>query len=195
MPVGLKRMPGWRAVFLRPPDGDDVVYEFFGPFAHLPGRYEWCRIHSPTHGVFDCFIVLGETTAVPATVYVASAVGEAYMRDRYPECTAVRADRLELGSSREGRTVRGRLTAGAGPVREADFALIGGDGVPEQVPYGGEGTPVWGSERFTCWGVDLNLPAAAKGFIEGAEGRLELDGEPGIVALGSFARIAPLEAP
>ncbi len=166
------------------------VYEFFAPFAHIEGRYEWCRIRSPTHGVFDVFIVLGESTSVPATVYVAEDAGEAFMRDRYPESTCIRADSLEIGESRGGRTVRGRMTASLGPVTRADFALIGEDGLPEQVPYGGDGFPVWGSERFTCWGVDLNIPAAAKGFVEGPEGREDLGGVTGIVAMGSFARIS-----
>lgn len=179
-------------MLLRPPDDEDVVYEFYGPFAHVPGRYEWCRIRGPTHGVFDCFIVLGETTTDPAVVYVTSEEGEAFMRDRYPECTTIIARRLELGESRRGRTVHGRLVARQGPVREADLAFIGGDGVPEQVPYGGTGAPVWGSKRFTCWGVDLNLPAKVKGHVVMPDGRRDLDGEQGIVALGSFGRIAPL---
>src|ERR1051326_372296 len=105
-----------RPVFLRPPDGPDVAYEFFAPFAHLPGRVELCRIRSPTHGVFDTCIVLGASPAVPATVYVNSTLGAAFLAERYPECTAVRVapSGLTVAESADGRTVTGTLRAEAG---------------------------------------------------------------------------------
>lgn len=171
------------------------VTEFFAPFAHVPGRFEWCRIRSPTHGVFDCFIVLGASTAVPATVYVRDDVGKAFMRDRYPECTTLRVPEgdLRIGESDGGRTVTGSLRADAGPVRRAQMTLRGAGGVPEEVPYGGTGFPVWGG-RWTCEGVDLNVPAQVTGFVEGPDGRREdLAGAEGIVTLGSHAVIAPLQ--
>lgn len=182
--------------FLRPPDAPDVVYEFFAPFAHVPGRIEWCRIRSPTHGVFDCCIVLGASTAHAATVYVNSTLGAAFMAERYPECTAVRVPPggLSLQESPDGATVTGRLRADAGPLREADMSLRAAPGaVPRQVPYGGEGKPVWGG-RWTCWGVDLNLDGSADGRLVWADGgRLEtLRGVPCVVTAGSFGRIAPL---
>ncbi|MFO1532924.1 MAG: hypothetical protein ABR562_04385 [Thermoplasmatota archaeon] len=181
--------------FLRPPDGAGVVYEFFAPFAHVAGRYEWCRIRSPTHGVFDTFIALGESTAVPATVYVNSVLGQAFMRDRYPECTTVRVppSALEIDESPDGRTVTGALKADQGPVREAQMSLRApATALPQAVPYGGDGQPVWGG-RFTCWGVDLNLAGNADGFVVKADGKREnLRGTPCIVSLGSFGRIAPL---
>ena len=181
--------------FLRPPDTPDVAYEFFAPFAHVEGRYEWCRIRSPTHGVFDTFIVLGESTSVPATVYVNSVLGQAFMKDRYPECTTVRVPPgdLKVDESADGRTVTGTLKAADGPVREAQMSLRApATALPRQVPYGGEGQPVWGS-RFTCWGVDLNLAGACDGFVVKADGKREtLRGHPCVVSLGSFGRIAPL---
>jgi hypothetical protein len=90
-------------------DGVDV--EFYGPFAHLPGRYEWCRLHTATHGSFDSFIVLGASTRDPATVYVASAAGQAFMRERFAACTTIRVppDALRIRQSYDGRTVTGRL--------------------------------------------------------------------------------------
>jgi hypothetical protein len=180
--------------FLRPDDGPDVAYEFFAPFAHVPGKYEWCRIRSPTHGVFDTFIVLGATTQVPATVYVNSVLGQAFMAERYPECTAIRVPPggLQLDESPDGRTVTGTLAADAGPVRKATMAIRApGMALPKAVPYGGEGGPVWGG-RFTCWGVDLNLAATADGSIERADGKKEtLRAAPAILTLGSFGRIAP----
>lgn len=170
------------------------VTEFFAPFAHVPGRFEWCRIRSPTHGVFDCFIALGQSTAAPATVYVRDGRGEAFMRERYPECATFRvpADDLRITESDDGRTVTGLLRSGVGPVRRAEMTLRGADGVPEEVAYGGTGQPVWGS-RWTCTGVDLNVPARVEGSVEHADGRREdLAGAEGVVTLGSHGVIEPL---
>ncbi len=180
--------------FLRPADGPEVVYEFFAPFAHIPGKYEWCRVRSPTHGVFDLFILLGRTTNVAATVYVNATLGAQFMAERYPECQTIRVPPggLLITESPDGRTVTGKLRAPAGPLREADMTLRAGNaGIPKQVPYGGSGAPVWGS-RFTCWGVDLDLDANADGRLVWEDGRTEtLRGAPAIVTRGSFARIAP----
>lgn len=181
--------------FLRPPDGPQVAYEFFAPFAHVPGRYEWCRIRSATHGVFDCFIVLGKSTAVAATVYVNSTLGAAFMKDLYPECTTLRLppSGLSLSESADGRTVTGNLVAAEGPVKEAQMALRAGPGaIPRTVPYGGEGQPVWGS-RWTCWGVDLVLDGTCDGKVVRADGKTEaFRGTACLVTLGSFGRLAPL---
>lgn len=185
-------------MFLAPPDTPDVVYEFFAPFAHVPGRWEWCRVRSPTHGVFDLFIALGASVSEPATVVVNSADGAAYLRDRYPECTAVRgpAFDLHLEERDAGKEVFGRLKAPRGPVLEAEMTLRTLlDARPQQAPYGGEGKPVWGSKRFTCWGVDLNLAARAEGWVRFADGREErLQGLHALVTLGSLGRIAPRPA-
>lgn len=181
--------------FLRPPDGPGVSYEFFAPFAHLPGRVEWCRLRTATHGVFDAFVALGRDTSAPATVYVNSALGAAFLAERFPECTAVRVppSGLALSESPDGRTVTGALRAAEGPVREAAMTLRASpSAIPRAVPYGGDGRPVWGS-RWTCWGVDLALDGHADGRIAWADGRVEdLRGAPCIVTLGSFGRLAPL---
>lgn len=180
-------------LFLRPPDGEDVAYEFFAPFAHVPGAYEWCRVRSPTHGVFDLFILLGQSTAHAATVHVNSTLGAAFMAERYPECTTVRVPpgALAIGESADGATVTGRLRATEGPLREADMTLRAAGQVPRQVPYGGDGAPVWGS-RWTCWGVDLVLDGHADGRLAWADGRVQaLRGVPCIVTRGSFGRLAP----
>jgi hypothetical protein len=180
--------------FLRPDDGPEVLYEFFAPFAHVPGRYEWCRIRSPTHGVFDTFIVLGASTQVPATVYVNSALGASFMAERYPECVAIRVapGGLAIAEGPDGRSVSGTLKADAGPVRAAQMTVRApGMALPKPVPYGGNGAPVWGG-RWTCWGVDLALPAVADGTLTHADGKKEtLRGAVAIVTLGSFGRIAP----
>ncbi|MHB8633158.1 MAG: hypothetical protein ACYDBQ_04195 [Thermoplasmatota archaeon] len=178
--------------FLRPDDGPEVAYEFFAPFAHVPGRYEWCRIRSATHGVFDTFIVLGATTSHPATVYVNSSLGAAFMQERYPECTTVRVQPggLRIEEAQEGRRVTGTLVSDAGPVREASMSLVAGPGLPRPVPYGGEGQPVWGS-RWTCWGVDLAVEGVATGRVRRPEGVETLRGTPCIITLGSFGRLAP----
>ncbi len=171
-----------------------AVTEFFAPFAHVPGRFEWCRIRSPTHGVFDCFIVLAESTSVPATVYVRSDNGEAFMAERYPECRAIRvpAESLRLSEAAEGRVVSGVLQASEGPVREVQMMFRATDGIPVEVPYGGTGQPVWGG-RWSCTGVDLNLAAAVSGHVVDHEGNREnLAGAEGVVTCGSYGTIAPL---
>ncbi len=184
---------GARASVLKAPRhaGAVAVTEFFAPFAHVPGRYEWCRIRSPTHGVFDVFIVLGPSTADPATVYVRDDEGAAFMRERYPECDTFRvhADDLSIEEAREGRTVVGRLVSRDGPVRRAAMTFHGADAVPEEVPYGGDGAPVWGS-RFTCTGVDLNVPAVVDGYVETAdEDREDFHDAPAVVTLGSYGTL------
>ena len=181
--------------FLSPPDAPDVVYEFFAPFAHIPGRVEWCRIRSPTHGVFDSFIVLGRAPSAAPSVYVSSDVGERFMRERYPESAAFRVGTADLRIEERdgGRTVIGDLRSREGPVRTVKMTLQASGLVPRHVPYGGKGEPVWGSKRWTCWGVDLVLDATATGAIEWAEGYAEpIQRVPAIVTLGSFGRIAPL---
>jgi len=176
-----------------PADGPGVVYEFFAPFAHVEGKYEWCRIRSPTHGVLDTFILVGET---PVVVYVNGTEGERFMADRYPEtlCYRVPKASLRIRESADGRTVEGFLRATVGPVRRAAMTLQAkGDAVPRDVPYGGKGKPVWGSQRWTCWGVDLVLDALADGRVEWNDrGVDELKRTPALVTLGSFGRIAPL---
>lgn len=185
--------------FLAPPDGPEVVYEFFAPFAHVEGRYEWCRIRSPTHGVFDVFILLGASTAEPAVVYTNAANGARFLAERYPECEShhVPEEDLQILEREEGRVVAGMLRASVGPIALAEMTLAAPrDARPQQVPYGGEGRPVWGSTRFTCWGVDLVLRGKAQGAVWFADGREELlEGAPCIVTLGSFGRISPLAKP
>jgi len=181
-------------MFLKPDDVPGTVYEFFAPFAHVPGKYEWCRIRSPTHGVFDTFIVLGATTAVPATVYVNSALGAQFMAERYPECATVRVapGGLTMQEAPDGRSLTGTLVADGGPLRKAQMTIRApGMALPKATPYGGDGAPVWGG-RWTCWGVDLNLEASCDGSIERADGKKEnLRAVPAILTLGSFGRLAP----
>ncbi len=183
------------ASFLCPPDDEHVAYEFFAPFAHVPGKYEWCRIRSPTHGVFDCLILLGANTSVAATVYVNSSLGVSFMAERYPECTTVKLTpgQLRIEESPDGRTVTGTLTKATGPLTNATMTLRSSAAShPRQIPYGGEGKPIWGG-RFTCWGVDLVVDGVCDGQLEWADGRKEtLRGTKCIVTLGSFGRIAPL---
>lgn len=173
-----------------------VVYEFFSPFAHVEGRYEVCRIRSPTHGVFDCFIVLDpEGPTRPATVYVDTPTGEGFMIDRYPQCTTIRVGEgaLLVSERDQGRTVEGVLRADDGPVRRAELTFAAAPTTkPRDVPYGGGDQPVWGNPELTCFGVDLVLDGAVHGEVEHADGTVErFAGEPATVTLGSFGRIAP----
>lgn len=175
----------------------DAVWEFFSPFAHVPGRYEWCRIHSPTHGSFDTFIVLGVSTAHPPTVYVNSEAGRAFMADRYGEsrCIQVSPTSLRIAAEEEGAAVLGILEASEGPVRSARMRLAAdAAAVPKAVPYGGADFPVWGS-RWSCEGIDLNRDGVCDGELVHSDGRRELfRGEPCIVAAGSVAMLRPLAA-
>ncbi len=167
--------------------------EFFGPFAHLPGRLEWCRIRSPTHGVFDTCIVIDRTTSDPVTVYVDSDQGERFMAERFPGCTAIRvpAGAMTLQESDGGHRLHCRLAAKSGPLRNADMTFKATPGVPRQVAYGGEGKPVWGS-AYTCRGVDLELDAAVRGELVWATGPEDVAGTPGILTLGSMGELTLL---
>lgn len=170
------------------------LYEFYAPFAHIPGRYELARIHSPTHGSFDTVIVIMTTTDRPVVVYVNSAAGERFMTERYPESTAIRVppDALTLSGDAWSPTVAGELVAEEGPVRRMNlrFDLSDATVLPKAVPYGGDDFPVWGS-RFTCSGVDLELPATLSGAVESAEGTVERwNGEPAVITRGSFGAIS-----
>jgi hypothetical protein len=179
--------------FLAPPDTPDVAYEFYAPFAHVEGKLEWCRIRSSSHGAFDSFILVGRR---PVAVYVSSEAGERFLAERFPEVERHRVEPsgLRIEERDEGRTVVGSLTARAGPVRAARMTLAASPQVkPRAVPYGGRGEGVWGSKRWTCWGVDLALEGVATGAVEWSEGYVEkLDRAPCIVTLGSFGRLASL---
>ncbi|MGB1697815.1 MAG: hypothetical protein ACPHK8_05400 [Thermoplasmatota archaeon] len=172
-------------------DETDAVYEFFAPFCHIEGKYEWCRIRSPTHGAFNVFIELGASTKVPATVYVEDDAGANFMAQRYPECTTHRARRVTISEEANGFTVNCYLNSD-GPIKEAQMVFKAKPGIPTQVPYGGDG-PVWGGQ-FDCWGVDLNLKALTKGMVRRDEG-IETLSQPGILTLGSFGKITKRASP
>ena len=171
---------------------DGVCYEFYAPFAHIPGRYEWCRIHSPTHGSFDCFIVIETDTVHPVTVYVCAPNGARFMADRFPESSCIvvgRAD-LSIDASEHGRRISGSLSSAHGPVARAEMLFEATqEAVPIAEPYGGGESPVWGG-RFSCEGVDLNVAATVTGYIATTEGgRSEVTGMPAIIALGSYGAL------
>src|SRR5436189_227281 len=78
---------------------------------------------------------------------------------------------LRIEETNDGRTITGHLDAQSGPLRKADMALRAPPGIPpKNVPYGGEGKPVWGG-RFTCWGVDLVLDGSCEGTLEWESGK------------------------
>ncbi len=167
--------------------------EFYGPFAHLPGKLEWCRIRSPTHGVFDTCIVIEATTSDPVTVYVNSDEGKRFMADRFPSCTTIRVPEsaLQMLETAGGHRLHCRLAAAEGPLRNADMTFNATPGVPREVPYGGQGKPVWGS-AYTCTGVDLELDAAVRGELAWVTGLQDLDGVAGILTVGSMGRLEQL---
>ena len=170
----------------------NAVWEFFSPFAHIPGRYEWCRIHSPTHGSFDTFIVIRESTDRPPVVYVNSPEGQRFMAERYPEssCFMVKKEKLRIRSADDGATVEGRLEADEGPISRAQMRLAADpSAVPEALPYGNADFAVWGS-RWACEGVDLERQGRCTGRLLHADGTEEIfTEEPCTVTAGSFARI------
>jgi hypothetical protein len=151
------------------------------------------RIHTPTHGSFDLWIVIHTTTGEPVTVYLNSDNGERYMRDRYPESTAIRVapEDLAIKVEPDGLRVTAHLTAGAGPHRTGDIAFAAVPGAAAKpVPYGGEKFAVWGSS-WRCSGVDLAIPAAITGTITGSDGTpIPVDTtDGGILTLGSYGRL------
>ena len=188
-----------------------TYHEFYAPFAHLPGRYEWCRIHSTTHGSFDCFIVIHGTTAEPVSVYLCSENGARFMVDRFPESETIVVGendlRIEMVDDDDAIRVHGELVATGGPVREARMRFVApADALPRATPYGGRGFAVWGS-RWTCDGVDLELDAAVTGFVTRSDGAPDrelparagsrsetIDGETGVLTLGSYGRLRELGA-
>jgi hypothetical protein len=170
------------------------VWEFYSPFAHIEGKYEWCRIRSTTHGVFDTFVLYPYSKQV--IVYVIDDSGERFMHDRYPECDTYRALQLKIGEPESGPAVKGSLVADIGPVREATMQFTTLSSLPKAVEYGATDRPVWNSKRFACWGVDLVLEARASGQIRWNDNRLErLEDVQAIVTAGSFGRIVPIGAP
>ncbi|MFW5786085.1 MAG: hypothetical protein ACOCYC_02475 [bacterium] len=180
--------------------------EFYAPFAHVPGVYEACRIHTVEYGSFDTAIAINRGTDRPVTVYVNSTEGERFMTERFPEslCIRVDADALTITASPDGRSVRLSLTASAGPLRRAELAFTSLPGASAQAaPYGDASFPVWGS-RFSCRGIDLNLPARAVGHVTRQVPGPHGDSDPAVaheavdreatVALGSMGILAPLES-
>ena len=180
-------------------------YEFYAPFVHIPGRYEWCRIHSATHGSFDCFIVIRDGTDKPVTVYVASENGASFMADRFPESEAIRVATTDLKLHAHGApggdwVVQGGLAAATGPLTAAEMTFraprsdssvdAAGGALPRAVRYGGSEFPVWGS-RWRCEGVDLELAARVEGYVahRDAADREELSGTRGILTLGSYGAL------
>jgi len=165
--------------------------EFFSPFAHIPGTYEWCRIHSPSHGSFDTFIVIETTTDKPVTVYVNDDRGEAFMADRYPESRCIRLDKeqLHLSSSMEGRQINGWLRAEEGPIREASMQFVcSEEALPQETRYGGSDFAVWGSQ-WTCSGVDLEIPARVDGRVLRESEEMVFRNEAAIITAGSYGLI------
>ncbi len=191
--AGARRRP-WTAPVFNTCPGPPVVAvtEFYAPFAHLPGRLEWCRIRSPTHGVFDTCIVIEKTTADPVTVYVNSEAGERFMTQRFPESTAIRvpANRLVMQESDGGLRLQCRLRADRGPVRRIDMQFRAQAALPREVPYGGG--RCWGS-RYTCTGVDLELDADVTGLVRWADRDEPLAGGRGIVTVGSMGTLTQIE--
>src|SRR5579859_870268 len=166
------------------------VWEFYAPFAHIEGKYEWCRLRTTTHGIFDTFILFPYSQKV--TVYVRDDAGERFMRDRFPECDTYLTANLTILEENNGRVVEGALAASVGPIREATMRFTALDELPKAVEYGGPDKPVWNSPRFACWGVDLTLASHAVGHIRWHDERLEqLDNIPSILTLGSIGHITP----
>ena len=169
--------------------------EFYAPFAHIPGCYEWCRIHCPSHGSFDTFIVIETETDEAVTVYVASDAGAAFMADRYPEsrCIRVPEGALSITADASGRRVEGFLESSEGPVSLAEMTFEApADGPLADRAYGGEGHRVWGG-RWSCAGVDLEAAASVSGRVV-TEGRERcIDGTDAVLTLGSYGTIRRLE--
>jgi hypothetical protein len=161
--------------------------EFYTPFAHIPNRYEVCRIHAEGYGSFDVLILIDESTDRPVTVYVNSDTGSRFMVEQYPESTCVRVspEALRIQATGDGRRVACELDAETGPLRSARLQFeAAADAVPEAVGYGGAEFAVWGSPYY-CRGVDLNVRATVTGQLATTDGSVEEIDQTGIIALGS----------
>ncbi len=173
-----------------------MTHEFYAPFFHLPGRYEWCTIHAEHYGSFDCFIVIHSTTDQPVTVYLSAENGRRFMAGRFPESTTIQVspDALRI-EARGTRSAGGYLEAQAGPVRHVEMEFNAEPGAtPAACVYGAPLFAVWGS-RFSCEGVDLNLAARARGRVLTATGAEErFADEPGIITSGSYGRLTELRS-
>lgn len=165
-----------------------MVTEFYSPFAHLRNKLEWCRIRSPTHGIFDVVIVLPGRTDVPVTVYTNSDNGAAFMADRFPESTTYRVPTgaLQMAESQGGLHLECRLDAEEGPLRRARMSFTAQSRVPKEVPYGGD-APCWGG-RFVCTGVDLELDAKAEGLLRWHDREEPVDSQ-GVLTVGSMGNL------
>ncbi len=171
--------------------------EFYAPFVHVPGRYEWCCIHSVTHGSFVCFIVVHDGTDRPVTVYHCSSHAARFMADRFPESEAIsvppsrlRIEAIDPVTGSGDRIVRCRLSAATGPVALARMTFLSPvHAVPRPTPYGGAGLPVWGS-RWTCEGVDMEVDASVVGYVRLRDGRRDqLGDDRAVVTVGSYGRL------
>lgn len=168
-----------------------MSYEFYAPFFHIPGRYEWCTIHAEHYGSFDCFILIHTTTDKPVTVYLTAENGMRFMRDRFPESAAIEVSPEALSITMDGhRAARGYLSSDRGPVRLAELEWRTEPGAtPVASSYGDRSFAVWGS-RFSCEGVDLELAARVSGRVVDADGgEAVFSDEPGILTLGSYGRL------
>lgn len=173
----------------------DEQTEFYSPFVHIPGKYEWCRIHSPSHGSFDCFILIESTTDQAVTVYVNDDKGKAFMADRYPEsrCYRVKVEQLRIAHNEEAAVVSGWLQSEEGPVQEASMIFrYDPKEVPVESSYGGESFSVWGS-RWSCSGVDLERKALANGYVLSGDNEILLRNEPAVATAGSYGKIELLK--
>lgn len=167
--------------------------EFYAPFAHIPDRYEACRIHTEEYGSFDTFIVIHGGTERPVTVYVRDDAGARFMAEQYPESRCIRLPEgtLQLTTGGGGRSVRLRLRSDEGPLREVDLSFRAeADAELRAVPYGGEGFAVWGS-RWICSGVDMNATATVRGYIRHQDAVTESVETEAIIALGSVGYLTP----
>jgi hypothetical protein len=168
-----------------------MTYEFYSPFFHIPGRYEWCTIHAEQYGSFSCFIVIHSTTEAPVTLYLAADNGLRFMKERFPESTVIQvaedALQIEMITTTDAR---GSLAASEGPVRNAHMEFSVSDSASAIAStYGAPDFAVWGS-RFSCEGVDLELGATVTGSLTRADGTQErFDGTDGVLTLGSFGRL------
>ncbi len=175
--------------------------EFYSPFFHIPGRYEWCRIHCASHGSIDVFIVIETATHEPVTVYVNSQAGADFMASRYPEsrCLRVPDECLRITSPASGLLSEGLRTEGVlelprptvskGPVRRARMVFEAGpQATPEEKHYGNPFFTVWGS-RWSCTGVDLEVKARVTGVLVREDTEEIFDKTPGIICLGSYGDI------
>lgn len=164
------------------------VHEFYGPFTMIEGLLEFVRVVSPGYGEMDMAYLLGRKKP---TVYVNTAVGERFLRARFPQVERYRLDRgaFRLNDFDGGHALVAELESRRGPLRQA-AVVVRADPTTAYVSerYASDG--LWGGD-LVCHGIDMRLAARARGFVAWKGRPAQVLDRPATLFRGSYGRVAP----